>query len=80
MKFNNIEKLQHFILQSMENLEKKKIDVIEMGIIAKSSESIMSSLKLQLAYNNMRDEVPNIKFLEDCNEGERKSTQLKAIK
>jgi hypothetical protein len=40
-----------------------------MSIIAKSSETVMSSIKLQLAYNNMRGEQPDIKFLQSCNKG-----------
>lgn len=59
--------MRNHILDSLEKLEKKKIDVVEAGIIAKSSEGIMSSLKIQLTYNNMRGEEPNIKFLQDCN-------------
>ena len=69
IKIKNISQLQEFVLSSLEDLANKKIDVNEMGIIAKSSETIMSSLKLQLAYNSMRGETPHIKFLQDCNEG-----------
>jgi len=69
MKIKNIDQLQTYVLESLEKLASKKIDINEMGVIAKSSETIMSSLKLQLAYNNMRNEIPKIKFLQDCNNG-----------
>lgn len=80
MKFNNIEKLQNYVLESLEKLDKRKIDVDEMSIIAKSSETVIASLKIQLAYNNMRGEMPNIKFLEDCNEGIIINSPVKAIR
>ncbi len=70
-KLDNMEKVLEHICESLENLEKGKIDVVEMGIIAKSSEAIMSSLKIQLSYAGMRNEKPNIPFLQKCNHNEK---------
>ena len=69
MKIKNIEQLREFVLESLEKLSANKIDVTEAGVIAKSSETIMSSLKLQLSYSGMLNETPNIKFLQDCHKG-----------
>ena len=69
MKIKNIEQLREFVLDSLEKLSNNKIDVTEAGVIAKSSETIMSSLKLQLSYSGMLGETPNIKFLQDCHKG-----------
>lgn len=75
MSIKNIEALQQYILKSLEDLENGKIDVNEASIKAKSAESINSSLKLQLAYNNMRGEIPNIPFLQSCNKGKMKEIE-----
>ncbi len=69
MKIKNIEELRDYVLESLEKLSSNKIDVTEAGVIAKSSETIMSSLKLQLSYSNMIGDTPNIKFLQDCHKG-----------
>ncbi len=69
MKIKNIEELRNFVLDSLERLSSNKIDVAEAGIIAKSSETIMSSLKLQLSYSQMIGDMPNIKFLQDSHKG-----------
>lgn len=75
MAIKNIEQLQEYILKSLDDLDKGKIDVNEASIKAKSAESINSSLKLQLAYNNMRGEIPNIPFLQTCNKGKLKEIE-----
>lgn len=82
MKPKNIEQLQDFLLESLDRFNKDKIDVHMMGIISKSTEVMMTSLKVQLAYNAMRKEMPNIKFLQDSNNGkEVKDAQpLKLVK
>jgi hypothetical protein len=69
MKINNIEQLRNFMVDNLEKMSKKNIDVTEMGIIAKSGEAIMSSLKLQLTYSSMIGDIPCIKFLDDCHDG-----------
>jgi hypothetical protein len=40
-----------------------------MGSVSKAAETVLSSLKMQLAYSAMRQETPNIEFLQKCNEG-----------
>lgn len=82
MKPKNIEQLQDLLLDSIEKFNKNKIDVHAMGIISKSTEVIMTSLKVQLAYNSMRKEMPNIKFLQDSNHGKeiRDAQPLKLVK
>lgn len=65
LKFNTIEKLRDHMLETLEKLSNKKIDVDEVSIIAKGIESINSSLKLQLAYWHMRGETPLIPFIEN---------------
>lgn len=66
MAIENIEQLRNKILESLEDLANGDIEVDRAGIIAKHGETIMSSLKLQLAYANMLGQTPNIKFLQDC--------------
>ena len=72
LKFNNIEKLRDHMLDCLEKLSQNKIDIDEVSIIAKGIETVNSSIKLQLAYSQMRDEKPNINFLQSCNKGEVK--------
>jgi hypothetical protein len=76
MKIRNIELLRNHILESLEKLEENKIDIDEASIIAKSGETIISSLKVQLSYANMRGEEPNIKFIQDCNDSSKKQSLI----
>lgn len=69
MKIKNIEQLREYVLEALEKLSDSKIDATEAGVIAKSAETIMSSLKLQLNYSGMLGDIPNIKFLQDCHQG-----------
>lgn len=69
MKIKNIEQLRNHILQSLENLADKKIDIDEASIIAKSGETIMSSIKMQLLYASMIGEIPHIDFVHSCHAG-----------
>jgi len=66
----------------LDRFSKNKIDVHDMGIISKSTEVMMTSLKVQLAYNSMRKEQPNIKFLQDSNNGKevKDGQPLKLVK
>jgi DNA-binding XRE family transcriptional regulator len=66
MKIKNIEQLRNHVLHSLEQLAAHKIDVTEASIVAKASETIMSSVKLQLSYAGMLGCQPDIAFLEDC--------------
>lgn len=75
MKIKNAEQLRNHILQSIEDLDNGEIDIEQLSIIAKAGETIYSSIKLELAYNNMRNETPNIEFLQLSNKG-RPNDQL----
>lgn len=67
MKIKNAEQLRDHLLSKLELLDSGKIEIDELGQINKTSETIMSSLKLQLAYSGMRGEMPEIEFLQQCN-------------
>lgn len=69
MKLKTVEHLRDHILDSLVQLEKGKIDVAHMGIIAKSGEAIMSSLKIELTYAQMIGNTPHIPFIHDCHQG-----------
>lgn len=62
-KIKNISTLRDHAIETLENLKKKTIDVVEAGVTAKLYESIMSSLKTELDYHKMLDQRPSIAFL-----------------
>ena len=62
-KIKNIDTLRDHAIETLENLERKKIDVVQAGVTAKLYESIMSSLKTELEYHKMLEQKPNIEFL-----------------
>lgn len=68
-KIKNCEQLRDYILQNLDLLESNIIDADHMGSVSKAAETVLSSLKMQLAYSAMRQETPNIEFLQKCNEG-----------
>lgn len=68
-KITSAEELRDHLLSKLDALEHGELDADKLGTIAKTAETIMSSLKLQLAYSAMRNEVPNIQFLQKCNDG-----------
>jgi hypothetical protein len=68
-KIKNALQLRDHLLDKLDQLENKQIEIEELGQIAKASETILASLKIQLAYAGMRSEIPHIEFLEDCNKG-----------
>lgn len=70
-KITNCEQLRDHMLKKLEDLEKGNIEADEMGSISKATETILSSLKMQLAYSAMREETPNIEFLQSCNNGKK---------
>lgn len=80
MKIKNSDQLRNHILRSIEKLDENKIDINELATIAKAGETIFSSLKLQLAYNNMRNEIPNIEFLQSCNDGKPIKIECSPVK
>ena len=67
-KIKNAEQLRDYLLDSLEQVEKGKIDIQDLSIISKTSETIMSGIKTQLAYAHMRGEKPIIPFLQDCHQ------------
>lgn len=69
MKIKNVEDLRNHLLSSIEKVQNKKMNIEELSILSKASEAIFSSVKMQLTYNGMRKEVPNIEFLQDSNDG-----------
>lgn len=69
MKIKNAEELRNHILRKIEEVDSGKIDIEELSITSKAGETIYSSIKLELAYSNMRGEIPNIDFLQSCNKG-----------
>ena len=75
----NCEELRNFLLSKLDDLENGVIDADKLGTISKSCETLMGTLKMQLAYSAMRNEVPNIEFLQKCNNGEVKETKIKRI-
>jgi len=66
MIIKNVEQLRNMVIEAMENLVNGKMDVHDAATLAKGSETIMSSLKLQLSYANMIGEKPYIPFIHDC--------------
>lgn len=75
MKIDSIEKLRNHILESLDKLDKEKITIEELGTIAKAAETISSTLKLQLSYAHMRNELPRIDFLQRCHQVETADTK-----
>lgn len=85
MTIKNIEQLQNHLLNCIERTDKKKMDIEELSIVAKAAEAIFSSIKLQISYNHLRNETPNIEFLQKCNNGkpglsDNKPKKLEMIK
>lgn len=58
------------LLQSIEKVELGKMEPSELMVLAKGSEGVFSSLKLQMAYAAMHGEKPYIPFLDDSHVGE----------
>ncbi len=69
MKYDNIEKIRNMLLSAMEKVESGKMEAADLMIMAKSSEGVFSSLKLQMAYAHMHGEKAYIPFLDDCHMG-----------
>lgn len=60
----NIQDLRMHAVKTLDDLGKKKIDVVQAGVTAKLYENIISSLKTELEYNKMLDQQPTIDFLD----------------
>ena len=57
------------MLESLEKLDKNQIDIDKVSIIAKCAEAIISSVKTQLVYSQMKGHEPHIEFLDECHRG-----------
>jgi hypothetical protein len=68
-KIKNINQLREHAIETLERLEKGKIDCTEAGVTAKLYESVIASVKIELEYNRMTDKIPNIAFIEDGGSG-----------
>lgn len=79
-KIKTCEDLRDHLLTKLDALEHGELDPDTLGTISKSCETILGSLKLQIAYAAMRNETPNIKFLQLCNQGEPNETVKKLRK
>jgi hypothetical protein len=73
MSINTIEDLQNIVLKNIELLDKDKVDINKCSIIAKGAEAVFSSLRLQIQYSALRNESPNVSFLQKNNKGEANS-------
>jgi len=78
MKIKNVKDLREHAAQTLELLDKGKIDTIQAACNAKLYESMVSSLKAELEYNRMLQRNPNIDFLE--NDSLPKMKELKKLK
>lgn len=80
MKLKNIEQLRNFLLESIEKTFNNKMSIEELSIISKSAEAIFTSVKTQLIYSSMKQEEPNIDFLQSCNGGKKLPESAKVKK
>jgi hypothetical protein len=80
MKIKNVEQLRNYMLENLEKMSANKIDVDEMGIIAKAAEGIMASAKIQLTYAAMLGDAPHIPFLHECHDARFNAKALDAPK
>lgn len=62
-KINDIEGLRDHLLETLEKLDKRKIELEEASIVAKLAEGVVSGLKTQLEYARLNNSSPLIPFL-----------------
>lgn len=67
MTIKNIKDMRDHALQTLSKLEKRQIDITEAVATAKIYSSIISTVKAELDYHKMLDQVPCIEFLESAN-------------
>lgn len=80
MAVKNIEQARNYILELIDKADKDKLKLDKLFAITKSMEGVFSTVKIQLSYNHMRGEEPNIDFLEDCNKGVTYKEETKRLK
>lgn len=61
-KIKNMIQLREKILQTIDDLESKKIDIHEASVISKLSETIVSGLKSEIQYSILIGNKPKIEF------------------
>lgn len=66
MTIATIEDLRNVLLGAIEDLNQDAEELERVSIMAKTAEGVMSSLKLQLQYAGMRNEQPQISFIQDA--------------
>lgn len=78
MRIKNIDELRERVIETFDKLSNGNISVIEAGVIAKLSETIISSLKTQMIYSRITETALHIPFMNNAIEG--KSKNLGTIK
>lgn len=64
MSIKNISALRDHAIETLEKLEKGRIDVMEAVANARLYDSMLHSSKLEMSYHKMLGQKPEIKFLE----------------
>lgn len=57
-----MKQLREKLLKAIEDFEEGKIDSSQLGVLAKATESIVSSLKSEMQYAILTNQQPNIPF------------------
>jgi hypothetical protein len=68
MSIKNIEDLRNHLLRKIEAFDKGEIKAEELGVIAKATDSIVGTIKLQITYGASRRQITNIGFVQDCHQ------------
>jgi hypothetical protein len=66
MTIKNVEDLRNHLLRKIEAFDKGEIKSEELAVIAKATDSIVNTVKLQVFYGGARRQVANIDFVQDC--------------
>lgn len=68
-KINSMEALRDHAILTIEKLSRGEIDTSEAGVTGKLCESVISTVKAQIAYSSLIGEEPNIPFMNECRNG-----------
>lgn len=79
-KIQTLDDLRDHAIGILEALRKREIDVDEASTSAKLCETIISTVKNQLAYAAMTGQTPKIQFIGDCTEETAKLIQKSPVK
>ncbi len=66
MKIKSIDDLREYILDVMNDLKNKNIELDHASVAAKLSETVISGLKTQLEYARLLESAPKIEFMGNC--------------